>query len=382
VINLWILAVDDESGMLSGISRALENFTVQMPDLGKEVSFETCTAETGEIAVELIKKKSPDIVLLDYKLPGMSGLDVLSEVARLCPDTLTIMITAYASIETAIAATRRGAYDFLAKPFAPADLRHTVRKATLHILLARHARKLEAERRRVRFEFIRVLGHELKAPINAVAGYLYLLRDHALGDSVPAYDDAIVRSLRRIDQMRKMITDLLDMTRLESGEKARKMEPVDLVEVAKNAMDAVKIETDSRNIEVVLHSQAAVRIAQADRTEMDMVFNNLLTNAVKYNKDNGRVTIDIENRDGEIMVSVADTGIGMAPDEIARLFQEFMRIKNDKTRDVLGIGLGLSILKRIVELYSGTIDVQSKPDEGTTFSITLKTDTEQNRGNE
>ena len=160
------------------------------------------------------------------------------------------------------------------------------------------------------------------------------------------------------------------------------MEPVDLVEVAKNAMDAVKIETDSRNIEVVLHSQAAVRIAQADRTEMDMVFNNLLTNAVKYNKDNGRVTIDIENRDGEIMVSVADTGIGMAPDEIARLFQEFMRIKNDKTRDVLGIGLGLSILKRIVELYSGTIDVQSKPDEGTTFSITLKTDTEQNRGNE
>lgn len=378
MINLRILAVDDEAGMLSGISRALVNFTVQVPDAGEEVCFEMFTAGTGEAAVELMQKNPPDIVLLDYKLPGMSGIDVLNRVAQLFPDTLTVMVTAYASIETVIAATKRGAYDFLAKPFTPADLRYIVRKATLHILLARHARKLEAERRRVRFEFIRVLGHELKAPINAVAGYLYLLRDHTLGDSVSTYDDAIVRSLHRIDQMRKLITDLLDMTRLESGEKVRKLEQVELVEVAKNAIDAVRIETDSRNIAVVLNSPASVQIAQADRSEMDMVFNNLLTNAVKYNKDNGRVTIDIKSCDGEIVVSVADTGIGMTTDETSKLFHEFMRIKNAKTRDVLGSGLGLSILKRIVELYKGRIDVKSKPDRGTTFRITLKTHTGQN----
>lgn len=380
MISLRILAVDDESGMLSGIKRALENFTVPVPDVGEEASFETGTAETGEEAVDLIKKNPPDILLLDYKLPGMSGLDVLNETAVVSPDTLTVMITAYASIETAIAATKRGAYDFLPKPFTPADLRHTIRKAVVRIMLARHARKLEAERKRVRFEFIRVLGHELKAPINAVAGYLYLMRDHTMGDSLGAYDESVLRSLRRIDQMRKLIADLLDMTRIESGEKIRSLESIDLVEVAKGAMEAVRAESVSRGITLELQSPPAVRMERADRSELDIVFNNLLTNAVKYNKDGGKVSVSIECRGDEVAVSVSDTGIGMAPEETARLFHEFVRIKNDKTRDILGSGLGLSILKRVVELYEGKIDVKSKPGEGTTFSITMKTPAGQKRG--
>ncbi|MEI7898862.1 MAG: ATP-binding protein [bacterium] len=380
--NLRILAVDDETGMLSGINRALENFTVHMSDVGEDVGFETDAVETGEAAVERMKKNPPDIVLLDYKLPGMSGLDVLNEIGLLCPDTLTVMITAYASIETAIAATKCGAYDFLPKPFTPSDLRHTIRKATLQIVLARHARKLEAERKRVRFEFIRVLGHELKAPINAVAGYLYLMRDHALGDAVAAYNEAVGRSLCRIDQMHKLIADLLDMTRLESGKKKRNLETIDLVEVAKNALDAVRTAAESRKITMELKAPDSLRMEQADRWEMDVVFNNLLTNAVKYNKDKGKVSITIGSLGKDVVVSVADTGIGMTAEETAKLFHEFVRIKNDKTRNVLGSGLGLSILKRVVDLYHGRIDVKSKPAEGTTFVVTLKTTGPQSEGGE
>lgn len=371
--TLKLLAVDDELGMLSGIKRAMENFSVQVTDVGEEAVFEVSTAETGEEAVKLITKSPPDILLLDYKLPGMSGLDVLNQTSAFSPDTLTVMITAYASIETAIAATKRGAYDFLPKPFTPADLRHTVRKATARIMLARRARQLAEEKRQVRFQFISVLGHELKAPIAAVEGYLNLLHDHTLGDDLARYDQMIHRSSLRLGQMRKLIADLLDMTRLESGAKKRSLEPLDLVEVAMHAIEAVRAEAEARKITLELKAPATLRMERADRCEMDMVFNNLLTNAVKYNRDGGRVGVTIEPQGGNMAISVTDTGIGMTPEETSLLFQEFVRIKNEKTRHVLGSGLGLSILKRIVDLYEGTIDVRSQPDEGTTFAITLKT---------
>ncbi|MEA1928502.1 MAG: response regulator, partial [Candidatus Auribacterota bacterium] len=206
MITLNILAVDDEPGMLSGIVRSLDSFRVMVSEVNEEVNFRINTVATGGAAVDAIKAERPDILLLDYKLPDFNGLEVLKRTEEISEDMLTIMITAYASIETAIAATRQGAYDFLTKPFTPADIKHTVRKAAIRIILARRARRLEEEKKQVRFEFIRVLGHELKAPLNATAGYLYLLRDHTLGDDLEKYDEMVHRSLLRIDQMRKLIS--------------------------------------------------------------------------------------------------------------------------------------------------------------------------------
>ena len=128
-------------------------------------------------------------------MPGISGLEVLDRLAGRETDMLTIMITAYASIETAVSATKRGAYDFLAKPFTPDELKSTIRKAAARLILAKQARRLAEEKRRVRFEFIRVLGHELKAPLNAVAGYLDILQNHQLGSDLAAYDELVARSL-------------------------------------------------------------------------------------------------------------------------------------------------------------------------------------------
>jgi two-component system sensor histidine kinase/response regulator len=161
-----------------------------------------------------------------------------------------------------------------------------------------------------------------------------------------------------------------------STDKAREIavqSELDLVEVALQAIEAVRAEAEARKITLGLKAPATLRMERADRCEMDMVFNNLLTNAVKYNRDGGRVGVAIEPQGGAMAISVTDTGIGMTPEETSLLFQEFVRIKNEKTRNVLGSGLGLSILKRIVALYDGTIDVKSQPDAGTTFAIKLKT---------
>jgi two-component system, sensor histidine kinase and response regulator len=179
---LRVLVTDDELGMRLGVARTLRDFTVQVPDVEETIGFAVEEADSGEAALEKIRALRPDILFLDHKMPGMSGLEVLDATRDLQSEMLTIMITAYASIETAVQATKRGAYDFLAKPFTPDELRNTTRKAAARLALAKQARKLAEEKRQVRFQFIRVLGHELKAPLNAVEGYLRLLQEGRLGD--------------------------------------------------------------------------------------------------------------------------------------------------------------------------------------------------------
>ncbi len=236
--TLRVLIADDELGMRLGVTRILRGFRVRVPDVAEEVDFTVDQAGSGEEALEKIQALAPHILLLDHKMPGISGLDVLDQLAGMNLDMLTIMITAYASIETAVTATKRGAYDFLAKPFTPDELNATIRKAAARLVLAGQARKLAEEKRQVRFQFIRVLGHELKAPLAAIEGYLQMLQDRSLGDQVEAYDEAVGRSLVRLQGMHKLIADLLDMTRIESGQKHRAIAEVDLCAAGRRANEA------------------------------------------------------------------------------------------------------------------------------------------------
>jgi len=369
--RLRVLVTDDELGMRLGVERTLRDFTVRIPDVNGDVGFTVEQAETGEAALEIIRTNPPDLLLLDHKLPGVSGLEVLDAIAGRQLDMLTIMITAYASIETAVTATKRGAYDFLAKPFTPEEIRNTVRKAAARLVLAKQARKLAEEKRQVRFQFIRVLGHELKAPLNAIEGYLQLLRAHTLGDAVAAYDEVVDRSVVRIEGMRKLIADLLDMTRVESGQRDRWLAPLDLVAAVRRAIETILPEARRRGIEVEIHVPEPVAMI-ADPDEIDIILNNLLSNAVKYNRDNGRVDVGLTRDANVVTIRVADTGIGMTTQDAAKLFGEFVRIRNEKTRHVLGSGLGLSIVKRLALLYDGDATVESEPDAGSTFTINLK----------
>ena len=372
--RLRVLVTDDEIGMRLGVERALRTFTTRLPEADTEVQFSVEQAATGEEALEKIRNAPPGILLLDHKLPGISGLDVLERlVAEPVEDMLTIMITAYASIETAVIATKRGAYDFLAKPFTPEELRSTIRKAAARLVLAKQARKLAEEKRQVRFQFISVLAHELKSPINAVEGYLWILQEHTLGDDPNAYDPVIARSIIRIEHMRKLINDLLDLTRIESGRKTREFIQVDVREVAEETMEGLAIDAEEHHISLALHADALAPV-WADRGELEIILNNLISNAVKYNRDGGRVDVTLETQDGKLTIVVADTGIGMTEEEAGKLFNDFVRIRNEKTRNILGSGLGLSIVKKLALLYNGEVKVDSEPDVGSTFTVLLNTE--------
>jgi signal transduction histidine kinase len=171
--------------------------------------------------------------------------------------------------------------------------------------------------------------------------------------------------------MRKMIYDLLDLTRIESGQKRRELAPVDIAELAAEAVETFTPQAAEQEVTIELAAEPVEMTA--DRSEIEIILNNLISNAVKYNRTGGSVKVEVgPAAGGGTSITVADTGIGMSEEERAKLFTEFTRIKNAKTRNILGSGLGLSILKKLIDYYDGQVDVQSQPDVGTTFAVVLR----------
>ena len=368
--KLKVLVVDDEPGIRSGIARILRNYKVTYPFIDEVFEYEIIEAATGEEALEILQQGNIDLVLLDNKLPGIEGIEVLDYINKAKMDVAVMMITAYASIDLAVKATEQGAYNFLPKPFTPGELKNSIEALTKHLYLKRMTRKMSSAGREVRFKFLSVLSQELKSPLNAVEGYLRIMKERQAGDSLDDYDHVIDRCLERLQGMRTLIMDLLDLTRIEQGEKKRELKPLDLVQIARNCIDTVSPLAVQKN--VTIHFDAPDELIYVcSEMEMESIFNNLLSNAVKYNKEGGEVFFVLRDCPGKVEIIVEDTGIGMSKDDLGKLFKEFSRIKNSKTRMISGSGLGLSIVKRIVDLYNGKIDVQSEPDKGSKFVLSL-----------
>jgi signal transduction histidine kinase len=164
--------------------------------------------------------------------------------------------------------------------------------------------------------------------------------------------------------------DLLDFTKIRLERKDEKIEEVHLSNIASNAIVTVRPYAIQMEVSVNLIMKSDALI-MADPTDMEIIFNNLVSNSVKYNRRGGNSEIIIEEGESEVIIQFSDTGIGINEADREDLFSEFVRIKNEKTRNISGSGLGLSIVKKVVELYKGTISVDSTPDIGTTFTVRL-----------
>ncbi len=367
---LRVLVIDDEPGIRSGVARILRDFHVTYPFMDEDYTFELIEAPTGEEGIEKIENEKPDIILLDNKLPGIQGVEVLEYIHSKKYDIVVAMITSYASLDVAIRATRDGATDFIPKPFTPQELKSSIENITKQLYLRRITRRLTIEGKQVRYQFLSVLSHELKAPLNAIEGYLRMMQGKDAGDRIDDYADQIDRSLQRIQGMRNLIMDLLDFTKIRLERKEGNIRPVDLAEVARNAMVTVQPYAIQMEVSLNLVTKSDV-IIKADPADMEIIFNNLVSNSVKYNRVGGKAEIIIDSTDNEVVINFTDTGIGIRKEDIGNLFTEFGRIKNDKTRNITGSGLGLSIVKKVVQLYFGTISVESTPDVGTVFTVRI-----------
>jgi len=367
---LKVLVVDDEPGIRSGVARILRDFHVTYPFMDEDYNFETLEAPTGEDGITVIERDKPDIVLLDNKLPGIQGVEVLEYIRERKYDIVVAMITSYASLDVAVRATRDGATDFIPKPFTPQELKSSIENITKQLYLKRITHKLNQDGKKVRYQFLSVLSHELKAPLNALEGYLRMMQEKQAGDRIDDYATHIDRSLQRIQGMRNLIMDLLDFTKIRLERKEEKIQEVNLAEIASGAIVTVQPYAIQMDVSINLEVRTDV-VIMADPGDMEIVFNNLISNAVKYNKLGGKADITIDSSDTDAIIIFSDTGIGITKTDSENLFNEFVRIKNEKTRNISGSGLGLSIVKKVVELYHGTIKVESIPDVGTTFTIRL-----------
>ena len=365
-----ILVIDDEQGIRDGTRRILQNFKVDDPFMDEHIEFEILEAATGSEGIEIIDTQQPDILLLDNKLPDIQGVEVLEYVKNKHYDIIVVMITSYASLELAVKATRDGAIDFIPKPFTPQEIRASIENITKQLFLKRMTQSLNSTGKQIRFQFLSVLSHELKAPLNAIDGYLHMIREKQFGNNVDAYTEILDRSMERIKGMRQLILDLLDLTKIESGKPTQKLQQVDVRQIVQMAIDTNRPYAIQKDVDIYLNNKQPVMM-KADAGEIEIIMNNLISNAVKYNRTGGRVDCFIEKLPEAIKISVSDTGIGLSEEDTQKIFDDFVRIKSQETRNITGSGLGLSIVKKIVDMYKGSVNVQSTLGKGTTFTITL-----------
>lgn len=219
--------------------------------------------------------------------------------------------------------------------------------------------------------FVQLVSHELRSPLASINQLLTVLMDGLAGELTEKQKELLGRSKLKIQDLLNLITDLLDLTKIESGQGLLQRVPVNLTEVFDHIIALIRPRAESQNIILRLDVPADLPFVHADPRSMEELFSNLVSNAVNYSPDGGEVSISAVARGNFLEVCVSDTGIGIAPEEIPKIFDKYYRVKDQRTRHVRGSGLGLAIVKGIVESHCGSVEVESSPGVGTAFRILL-----------
>jgi two-component system phosphate regulon sensor histidine kinase PhoR len=487
-----ILVVDDEQIMRDGCTRILS----------KE-DWEVVTADSGEAGLEAIKRGDGfDVVLLDLMMPGISGMEVLEAAHQVDPDLLVIVITGYATVESAVEAMKKGAYDFIPKPFTPDQLRIIVNRALEKRSLQREMEVLRLEREkslrdiateksriatiincmgdgvlvcdrdscvvlsnpaagrmlgiqessligkslsecridgaltdiilgslrspdlafptvsqeicptggsiptflmahtapvkndlgetlgavtvlqditglkeldRMKSDFVAMVSHELRSPVASIQQQLSVMLEGLSGDLTERQLRMLTRAKERAKGLLDLISDLLDLSKIEAGMAVQYKEPLQMEELLGKIHEAMLPEAEAKRLKLKLHVEPPLQLVQGDRNNLQGVFTNLINNAIKYTPERGEIDIRVKGEAENIRVDVCDTGIGISKEDLPRIFDRFYRVKSEKTRQIVGTGLGLSIVKHIVEAHLGKIFVESEEGGGSTFTVVLPT---------
>jgi two-component system sensor histidine kinase/response regulator len=358
-----ILVIDDEETMRDSCRQVLER---------QGLSVET--AVDGKSGLEMMDFVNPDIVILDLKMPGLQGVEVLKELQKVHPRTVIIVITGYPTLESAIEAMKCGAYDFLPKPFTPQELRVVIRRATERCFLIKRTADLEREKERIRNNFAAMLSHQLKTPLAAVEECIEVLERGIAGLLKKSQKALVCRIHLRVKHLLNLVEDFLKLSRFEASNKLETVGDVDLHRVAVGAWTTVVEEFKKKPMEFEIkipEKGCSVPLVKGDECLIREVFINLFSNSMKYTAGNGVVTLEFLPPDGNFLtVNVSDTGAGIPLEEQPFVFNEFFRGSSTKeAENVPGTGLGLSIVKRVMDAHGGKISLTSEKGAGTTFIL-------------
>jgi two-component system, OmpR family, phosphate regulon sensor histidine kinase PhoR len=220
-------------------------------------------------------------------------------------------------------------------------------------------------------EFVSMVSHEIRSPLNSVMAQMKIVLDGLAGELTPKQQEILNRASAKVKSLVSLSSELLDLSRIESGLISQEREQLNLADILDDQVAFHGPAAQAKKISLELVPLPELTPVFANRRNLEEVFSNLITNAINYTPEGGRVVVSAAIEGAYLKASVADNGIGMAPEDLGRIFQRFYRVKNDKTRYIIGTGLGLAIVKGIVEAHNGFIRVDSAPEQGSAFHVYL-----------
>lgn len=357
-----VLVIDDERAMRDACCQAL----------GRD-GYRTETAENAETGLQKARQTKPDVVLVDLKMPGMGGIELLEKIRDIDAHIVSIVITGYATIESAVEAMKRNAYDFLPKPFTPDHLRIVIKRGVEKRRLLIERTQLQQEKEIMRRNFVTLVSHQLRSPLASVKQYFSVILGGYAGETVSKQKQMIEEAGGYVDSLIQIIDDWLEISRIEAGDLAGKSEAIALPSILSDTVRLLRSSAEAKRVTLEMNSSGELSVVEGDGDSLKQAFTNLIDNGIKYNREGGAVIVSVGEEAHHLVVKVSDTGIGISEDDIPFIFDEFFRVKGKETRCINGTGLGLPIAQRIIEAHSGFIKVVSELGKGSTFSVFLPT---------
>jgi two-component system sensor histidine kinase/response regulator len=353
-----ILIIDDEEVVLDSCTQIL-----------KGSSYQIATAPDGTKGLGLLAEFQPDLVFVDLKMPGLSGFEVLDKVHEFDPTIVTVVITGFATVSSAVDAMKKGAYDFLPKPFTPDEFRLITRRSIERRRLVLEAISLRREKELLREQFASIVSHELKAPLGAVQQNLFALEFELSNLLNENQKEKLERIKIRIDELLKLINSWLRVISVDINKLKESFTRIDVIIPIRNAIESVESLAARKNIEVETAFDAQLPQISGDASSLSEVFVNIIGNAIKYSPDGTKVSVKTARQGDAILVSVKDSGVGISPEDLPHIFEGFYRGKSGQA--AAGHGIGLAVSRQIVDAHCGSITLDSELGKGTTFVVGL-----------
>jgi signal transduction histidine kinase len=332
--------------------------------------YEIRTVQDGLAGLDLAREFAPDLVMVDLKMPGISGFEVLEAIRSHDPTVVAIVITGYSTVGSAVEAMKKGAFDFLPKPFTPDELRVITDRGLERRRLVLEASALRREKEILQENFAAIVSHELRSPLSAVQQNLFVLAAELEDQLSEAQKGRLERMKSRIDDLLKLIQTWLRAVSVPVESIKENFAPVALGGCITKAIESVQPHATRKDITITESVTGPLPAVRGDEGSLTEALVNLIGNAVKYTHAGGKVAVTAAAEGGQVVLSVADTGIGIAPEDLSMVFDAFYRAKPGPGTES-GAGLGLALTRRIIQAHEGTLSVESEVGKGTTFSIRL-----------
>lgn len=373
-----VLIVDDSRDIATLIAIQLESH-----------GFTTTTASDGESALQLLSGCGFALVIMDIRMPKMSGLEALQHISDIGCDTAVIMMTAHGTQDLAVECMKIGAVDYFSKPFDLDDMLQRVERAIINRRILIEKRRLESEKE----DFFYMLSHDLKNPIAAIIGSIDITREGRLGPVNPEQEEYLQSAIDSCNDVVAMIDNMLDVQRYAEGKMPARIASHDPASIAESAVRRFARAAEHDRITLAVESSRGIPAVAVDRGIMGRVLANLISNAIKYTPENGNITVscdfvpgnrfpslqiperaappaDFPRENGLVRFTVSDTGSGIPPDELGSIFERFTQSRH-AGRIRSGSGLGLAFCKLAVENFNGIIWAESTEGSGSSFIILL-----------